>query len=92
LKSSIRAGSRKTGSVDEFGSASLVYQRHYLRIEEARKNDKGGSWYKEAGTILNSMRLAALESEFENPVGMDKFNQLPPPASENDGEVFFYTA
>jgi hypothetical protein len=82
-----RAGVRKKGSVDELGSALLVYQRHYLRIEEAHKNDKGG-WYKEAVTILNSMRLAAIESEFENPVGMDKFNQLPPLASENDGEVF----
>jgi hypothetical protein len=41
-----------------------------------------------AVTILNSMRLAALESEFENPISMDKFNQLPLPASENDGEVF----
>jgi hypothetical protein len=60
---------------------------HYLRIEEACKNDKDG-WYKDAFTISNSMRLAALESEFENPVGINKFNQLPPPASENDGEVF----
>jgi hypothetical protein len=82
-----RAGGRKKGSVDELGSALLVYQRHYLKIEEAHKNDKGG-WYEEAVTILNSMRLAALESEFENSIGMDKFNQLPPPASENDGEVF----
>ena len=86
-KKSRRVGGRKKGSVDELGSASLVYQRHYLRIEEARKNNKGG-WYKEAVTILNSMRLAALESKFESPVGMDKFNQLQPPASENDGEVF----
>jgi hypothetical protein len=82
-----RAGGRKKGSSDELGNASPVYQRHYLRIEEARKNDKGG-WYEEAVTILNSMRLAALESEFENPIGIDKFNQMPTPASENDGEVF----
>jgi hypothetical protein len=82
-----RAEGRKKGSIDELGNASPVYQRHYLRTEEARKNNKGG-WYKEAATILNSMRLAALESEFENPVGVDKFKQMPTPASENDGEVF----
>jgi hypothetical protein len=66
------AGGRKKGSIDELGNASPDYQRHYLRIEEAHKNDKGG-WYEEAVTILNSMWLAAPESKFGSPVGMDKF-------------------
>ena len=58
-----------------------------MRIKKAGKDNKGG-WYEETVTILNSMRLAALENEFENPISMDKFNQMPTPASENDGEVF----
>ena len=58
-----------------------------MRIEEARKNDKGG-WYEESVTILNNMWLAAVESEFKDPASTDKFNQMPTSASENDGEVF----